>query len=242
MDKNHILAEIRRTAAANNGVPLGRMRFYNETGIKEADWSGKYWIRWSDALKEAGFTPNPFQSAYQEEYLLEKLVFLIRELGHFPVRNEMRMKANQDDSFPNDKTFARLGSKQKLVDKLLKFCKAHEGYEDIAPVCASLIKLDKVAIHDQVSVSDGVFGFVYLLKSGKFFKIGRSNALERREWELSIQLPEPANLVHAIKTDDPIGIEQYWHKRFENRRCRKKAEWFDLTTQDIAAFRRRKFM
>lgn len=48
---------------------------------------------------------------------------------------------------------------------------------------------------------------MYLLRSGRFYKIGRSNAVGRRERELAIQLPERAALVHSIKTDDPSGIE-----------------------------------
>lgn len=84
------------------------------------------------------------------------------------------------------------------------------------------------------------FGYVYLLKSARYYKIGRSNAVGRRERELAIQLPERATVVHSIKTDDPVGIEFYWHRRFEERR--KNGEWFELTPQDVAAFKRRKFM
>ena len=83
-------------------------------------------------------------------------------------------------------------------------------------------------------------GCVYLLKAGRFYKIGRTNALGRRERELVIQLPEVAKVVHSIKTDDPTGIEEYWHRRYQDRR--KNSEWFELTAQDVAAFRRRKFM
>jgi len=38
--KAHVLSEIVRTAKANGGMPLGRDRFFAETGIKEADWLG----------------------------------------------------------------------------------------------------------------------------------------------------------------------------------------------------------
>ena len=61
MNKNDILAEVRRTAAENGGTPLGSQAFSTVTGIKRAAWYGKHWARWGDALKEAGFEPNQFQ-------------------------------------------------------------------------------------------------------------------------------------------------------------------------------------
>jgi Meiotically up-regulated gene 113 len=82
--------------------------------------------------------------------------------------------------------------------------------------------------------SQTVLGYVYLMKSGKFYKLGRSNAAGRREYELGIQLPEKLKTVHVIRTDDPAGIEAYWHQRFEAKR--KNGEWFDLNAMDIAAF------
>ena len=77
MIKQHILDEIRRTAQANRGVPLGRDRFSQETGIKELDWFGKYWARWGDALREAGFAPNKLQGAYSEDEVFQRLIGLI---------------------------------------------------------------------------------------------------------------------------------------------------------------------
>ena len=79
------------------------------------------------------------------------------------------------------------------------------------------------------------------MKYAKFYKIGRSNSsVGRRNYELNVQMPEEVTLIHEIKTDDPVGIEAYWHKRFEDKR--KSGEWFDLDLKDVQAFKRRKFM
>jgi hypothetical protein len=72
-------------------------------------------------------------------------------------------------------------------------------------------------------------GFVYLTRFGRHFKIGRTNAIGRRERELAIQLPEKSKTVHVIETDDPEGIEAYlastvrgetWKRRMvRSRQC-----------------------
>jgi hypothetical protein len=106
-------------------------------------------------------------------------------------------------------------------------------------LCEAVAEEDKVQIDEEKGTVEEI-GFVYLLKARKFYKVGRSNALGRRERELAIQLPEKANTLHVIRTDDPVGIEAYWHKRFESKR--KNGEWFELSAADVKAFRRRKFM
>ena len=239
MNKQHILTEIARAAAANGGTALGRERFYRETGIKESDWSGKHWARWSDAVKEAGCTPNQLQTPIQEGALLEAFGLLVRELGHWPVVAELKLKAKQAQGFPSHNTFSRLGNRSQQRARLVAYCQEHSNFSDVLallPVAAT----DAVAETSDEEAATEVIGFVYLLKATKYFKVGRSSSFERRSRELAIQLPEKAETVHVIRTDDPVGIELYWHRRFESKR--KNGEWFELNAQDIKAFKRRKFM
>lgn len=239
MNKQHILAEIVRTAAANGGAALGRERFYRETGIKESDWSGKLWSRWSDAVKEAGCTPNQLQTPIEESALLQSLALLVRELGHWPVVTELKLKAKQVPGFPSHNTFSRFGNRAEQRARVASYCHENPNFSDVVallPVGES--ESEPVSLDEEVLPE--VIGFVYLLKAAKYFKVGRSSSFERRSRELAIQLPEKAETVHVIRTDDPVGIELYWHRRFEAKR--KNGEWFELNAQDVKAFKRRKFM
>jgi len=239
MDKKYILDEIKRTAKANKGTPLGRQKFETETGIKYSDWFGKYWARWGSALTEAGFLPNQLQRAYSEEVLIKKFIELIKELKRYPARSDIRFKSYNDPGFPDSKTFERRGSKTQFAAKIADYCGQQAGLEEVLRICEEVIA-ESERPSDDGDRDEVQFGYVYLLKAGRYYKIGRSNAAGRRERELSIQLPGKTNMAHTIRTDDPVGIEAYWHKRFETKR--KRGEWFELDSQDIKAFKRRKSM
>ena len=240
MTKAHILQEIKRTAKGNGGAPLGTGRFEQETGIKTTDWNGKFWARWGDALREAGFAPNKLQGAREETELLDKYAKLAQELGRLPVKGEINLKARSDSKFPWNTTFDNhFGTKRQLVIKLLAYCKGHSEYADVVHLSEEYTSRNPDE-PEEIKPQEGEIGFVYLLKSGRNYKIGKTNAAGRRHYELSIQLPERATTVHIMRTDDPLGIEAYWHGRFAEKR--KNGEWFELNAADIAAFKRRKFM
>lgn len=240
IDRQHILDEIKRTAKANGGKALGRESFEKETGIKESDWSGRYWARWGDAVREAGLAPNRMNPPLATDAVIGKLAAFIRQLGHFPVMAEMRLRKRADATFPNDKVYSRFGRKAQLVEAVLAYCERQADFEDVAAICKPLLApaAEEVSGDDDGDEAQS-FGFVYLIKSGRHYKIGRSNAAGRREREIALQLPEKANTVHVIRTDDPVGIETYWHQRFAEKRL--NGEWFALTAADVRAFKRRKF-
>lgn len=78
---------------------------------------------------------------------------------------------------------------------------------------------------------------VYLIKSAQHYKIGKANNFEQRLRQVNLELPEKAVEVHRIYTDDPLGIEGYWHKRFKAKRL--NGEWFELTEEDVEVFKSR---
>ncbi|MGO9174065.1 MAG: GIY-YIG nuclease family protein [Rhodomicrobium sp.] len=242
ISKKQILEEVKKAAAANDGCPLGRLKFQSETGVSESDWR-RYWLRWSDAVREAGYEPNEWTRAYDEAALLERLCAFIRELGHFPISGEFRMKARNSD-FPSEKAFRRLGTKAQMAARLFQYCKATGGLDDVADVCSKIVEskeLDAPA-NGRLEVKQDGYVYLGLLKVGreKRYKIGATVLVERRTDQLSIQLPEKLELVHAIRTDDPYGIEAYWHKRFKDKNT--KGEWFTLSIDDVRAFKKRRFM
>jgi Meiotically Up-regulated Gene 113 (MUG113) protein len=235
--KNKILEEIRRTAAENSGRPLGWKRFESETGIRYHDWFGKYWKSWGDAVRDAGLTPNTMQGRMADDDLLGRYAAFVRELGRAPVKGDLRLKRQSDATFPDSKVFDRFGGKAELISRATRFCAAHKEWADVAAILVA-VKAAPMP-NPKGAERPGPHGFVYLIRSGKYHKIGRTNSVGRREYELGIQLPETVSTIHCIETDDPEGIEMYWHRRFQEKRAR--GEWFKLNAADVAAFKRRKF-
>lgn len=233
--KQDIIKAIQQTAKDNGGKPLGMGRFEKETRIKPYDWQ-RYWTRFSEAQQEAGFSPNQLQVLYSDDFLLEKIIFLARKLKKIPTSREIRIEKITNSNFPDNSAFNRaFGSKQEFALKLSEHCRNQKDYDDIVEFCEKV--LEESGERESVDEKgQGVVGAVYLFKHGKYYKIGKTYDTVRRGNELKIQLPENLDLVHEIKTDDPSGIEAYWHKRFEAKRM--NGEWFDLNSSDIKAFKR----
>ena len=236
MDKQEIIEEIRRTAEENDGKTLGMHRFANVTGIRKSDWYGIHWASWSEVVVEAGFRPNELTKGYDETRLIESFIRIIREIEEWPTEGRLRLICRNDRELPNGNTFgSRLGNRAEIAKKILAYCQSREGNEDIIEICKPIIRVSETR-EDREEVVTEPFGFVYLMKSGKYYKIGHSNSVGRREYELGTKLPQKLETIHTIKTDDPEGIERYWHDRFED--TRKEGEWFELNAVDVKSFKK----
>jgi hypothetical protein len=92
-----------------------------------------------------------------------------------------------------------------------------------------------------------VKGYVYLKRygrSGRDWKIGKTEDVRRRHAQLESMYPGELRHVHSIPTDDPSGIERYWLNRFAHKRLATKGsrgEIFRLDPDDVKAFRSRDY-
>lgn len=232
--REYILDEIRRVAEKNGRAP-GQRVFEKETGIRMPEWYGVYWRAWGDALREAGFQANKMQGKLSSDEILRKYAEAVRHFGRIPAAIDIRMFSRERADFPGHNTFINhFGNKARLVAALATFIRGNDEFSDLK----ALVSEPEEAVDDETPGPNGE-GFVYLLKSGHHFKVGRSDELERRVKQIGVKLPESVTLEHAIRTGDPPGIEAYWHRRFAERRA--NGEWFKLTSADIRAFKRRKF-
>ncbi len=235
--REETIRSIRELADTNGGVPLGRMAFEKATGISESQWLGRYWTKWSDAVAEAGLTPNALQHRHDTNAILQRIVTLARGLGHVPTIAELKIARRSDRTVPSHNTVAtHFGGQSGLVEAIRAFCDGNEHLNDVLRFLPTAQVYDE---NEPQNARPNEHGWVYLIRSGAHCKIGRSDQLERRIKEIKIALPEAATLVHAIETDDPAGIEAYWHRRFAHKRA--NGEWFSLDRDDLAAFRRRRF-
>jgi hypothetical protein len=233
--RDEIIAHIQRLATANGQAP-GQKLFERETSIPAHAWIGKLWARWGDALIEAGYQPNAWQGRLDSDEVLNGIIEGIRYFGRFPSRHELMMYRQTNPAVPSDNAIKRhFGRRDDLIAALAKRAADDPAYDDIAPLLPAVAPK---AATPRIATKP-VDGYVYLIKSGNFYKVGRSNDAERRFKQISIALPDKAELFHMITTDDPPGIEAYWHRRFADRRA--NGEWFKLTAADVAAFKRRKF-
>lgn len=232
--EDRILAVYRRAASENGGKAIGVNQF-NKI-VPERAWRGKYFARFSDLVRKAGFAPRAKNERLNDGHLLAPMAELARKLGRMPTEDERLIARRQNSDFPSNTTLRKHFKGQHGLGKaLLAFCASSTAFDDVFHILNA--SQEREAAADPDTLRDG---FVYLMKRGKYYKIGFAANVRGRESQLNRPVPDsvPHATVHSFKTDDPRGIEAYWHQRFAEKR--REGEYFELTPKDIAAFKRRK--
>jgi len=208
-------------------------KFEDETGIRPQDWKGKFWARWGDAVREAGFEAQELQKKWSADYIYPKLTEAFRHYSRPPTKDEFLLFRQVKPDFPWYSSLTNhFGTKSNMIEGLREWASEKGEFADIV----AMLPKGAIAPTNPTSNSDG---HVYLIKSGAFYKIGRGDELEKRVKQIRTALPDASTLEHSIRTDDPAGIEAYWHRRFADKRA--NGEWFKLSPQDVIAFKKRKF-
>lgn len=218
--REQILSEIKRIALANDGQAPGMGLFEDETGIRRQDWVGKIWARWSDAIIEAGLQPQKLNQKTKPEFIFLGLVDACRHYKKFPTKAELQLFRNIRPDFPWYTTLlSNFGDKFEMRNSFRKWISEQEEFEDILAMLPDITT-------GVARTENSKDGYVYLIKSGANYKIGRGEELEKRVKQIRIELPDASILEHSIRTDDLPGIEAYWHRRFADRRA--NGEWSSL--------------
>lgn len=74
-------------------------------------------------------------------------------------------------------------------------------------------------------------GYVYIMRCGKYHKIGKTADLQQRLLAMNTHNPEPVELVASFQCEHRHRLETDLHKRFKFKR--KNGEWFDLSHSDL---------
>ena len=184
--------------------------FHAATGIPDHQILGTYWATWNEALAEAGAaTTSFFQPKIEEGLVIEALAKLIDRLKKWPAQNELILERRRNSSFPSIKVIRRVSRETSFASKLVSYCAEHPGLATAAKIAAQRMKTEEA--EPPAIGRTPTSGYVYMMRSGRRYKIGYTNSPSRRHREVRLDLPDPTTLVHTIATDDPGGIEAYWH-------------------------------
>jgi hypothetical protein len=76
-------------------------------------------------------------------------------------------------------------------------------------------------------------GYVYILQGDNgLYKIGSTNRLDRRIWEVSHYSGVRCELYYSVETANMNELEKKLHKQFKDMRV--YGEWFDLNPLELA--------
>lgn len=226
-----------QSIAQRDGVAPGQKKFASETGIQTHTWRGKFWRGWGEALVEAGYAANDWIEPIDQDAIIAAVATLARQQGRFPTGTDLSMERTANPNFPALRTITRTRTMQEVANLVRDYAvRTEDG--PLATMADTYLANFRSSAPKSDDATDGAdaIGHVYLIRYGKDFKIGRTGSVVRRSRQVQVELPDATELVHSILTDDPSGVEAYWHRRFVE--YRGNGEWFRLPPRAVNAFKK----
>ena len=244
LDKAFVVNRIRELTESNGGQVSFRC-FVHETGIPGQRLRRQEWFQgWNALLEELGINTSSFlKSRIPDASVAAAVARLIERIGRWPTEDEFVREKKVDPSFPSVSIIRRLKKEGKLLNLLQNYCDGDASLAAVERVVAEQSAVQsgsEPSTENNIAQLDRIQGYVYMLRYGRKYKIGYTVTPVRRFRDVRIELPGETTQVHAIATDDPKGIEDYWHRRFSAKRIRK-TEWFELNADDVRVFKRRTY-
>lgn len=239
MTKDAIIKRLQELATERGGHVSFNL-FVSETGIKDK-WLRRqeWWTGWNSLLSEIGLKTREFSvPRTPDSRIAEAVAEIIERDESWPTEDALVRERKRNPSFPSLGVISPL-RKSGILAKLIVALGETSGQFSKASLIAKKHLPSEIDTID-VGSNERVKGYVYMLRSGRSYKIGKSTDPSRRYREVKLELPDETHQVHTIQTDDPTGIETYWHQRFATKRIRN-TEFFTLDANDVQAFKRRTY-
>jgi hypothetical protein len=180
-----------------------------------------------DQENQVDFDYSNFISQTQIEGQRHKINVIYLE--YFPlVVHELHKKGNKLARAFADALF--LEGLERRFDKVFKVNKTEEVRDLIAQDRTQ--RFLEEALEEKENISRK--GFVYLIKCGELYKIGKTTNLERRIKEFAVGNPYPLVLVTSMYSLDIDSLEKSFHRYYRKKRV--KGEWFKLNPEEVLLF------
>jgi hypothetical protein len=224
-----IIVKLKSAIASNGGQPPSSRAFFKASGLNHRDLLRAGWPTYGALLQSQGLQPTEMRRGYTDEEVFRPLAELVVSLGHFPTQNEREVERHRNQAFPSSEAYIRRGRGVMLEHALREWCQTTGNF----PELVQTLKQSPSAPYVAAPV---VRGYVYMLRAGNRIKIGKESTEGARQAAAGTWLENPT-VIHRIPTDDPEGVEKYWHERFKKQGKHVKGELFNLSAADIAAFK-----
>jgi hypothetical protein len=238
LTQKQIIGEYKKLKLKLGRSPKSK-EFYHETSITPYHLENAFGSNpYTKLQQEVGDEPRKFGTKGRtKDEFFQVYGKVVRDLKDIPAISTWR---NRKES-PRPTSYARVlkinWSQMPLA--FIDWANDKPEWADVVNICTSHCKENNL-FSERTEVLTTSYGYVYLIKANRkgHYKIGKTGSTGGRASQLSQLDPYDRRYEHVLETTDPFGLEKYWHQRFKDKRINIDKEIFELSKEDIEAFKK----